>query len=89
MSAALFMLVDAKGYTQKVRAISNLQSIIKNKGQGSTHGIYYKCNQLQKTSFLKHKKLEKIHALSITEFVTQVLRMLPCLTIMIYSAISL
>lgn len=77
MSAALFMLVDAKGYTQKVRVISNLQSIIKNKGQCSRHGIYYKRNRLQKTSFLKHENLENIHALGITESVTSVLRFLP------------
>lgn len=54
-SAALFMLVDAKANTQKVCAISNLQSIIKNKG----HGMYYKCNRFQKTSFLKHENVEK------------------------------
>jgi len=71
------MLVDVKGYTQKVCVISNLQSIIKNKGQCSTHAIYYKSKWLQKTSFLEDENLEKIHALSITEFVMQVLRMLP------------
>lgn len=39
VSAALFMLVDAKGYTQKVHVLSNLQSIIKNKGQCSIRYI--------------------------------------------------
>lgn len=58
-SAALFILGDAKGCTQKVPVISNLQSTIKNKGEGSTHGLHYKSNQLQKAPFLEHENLEK------------------------------
>lgn len=39
VSAALFMLLDARGQIPKVHVINNLQSVKKNKGQCSTHGV--------------------------------------------------